>query len=106
MFDYDRAIADEENHVFTNIHNENLEDLPDDPSANYNLDDWRTIVHDEDYIFVALFLKSDGNTRKFVLQEENFLEALDIYGPQNLIIQELEIINGDEWLDYQRRKYE
>lgn len=105
MFDYDRAMADEENHVFTNIHNENLEDLPDDPSANYNLDDWETIVHDEDYIFIALFLKSDGNTRKFVLQQDNFLEALDNYGPQNLVIQELEIINGNEWLDYQRRKY-
>lgn len=81
------------------------EDLPDDPSANYNLDDWKTIVHDEDYIYVALFLNSDGNTRKFVLQQNNFHKALDIYRPQNLIIQELEIINGDEWLDYQRSKY-
>jgi len=104
MFDYDRAIEDEENHVFTNIHN-SVEDLPDDPSASYNLDDWETIVHEEDYIFVALFSKSDGNTRKFVLQQDNFLEALDNYGSQNLIVQELKIINGDEWLEYQRGKY-
>lgn len=105
MFDYDRAMADEESHVFTNIHNSSTEDFLNDPSANYNLDDWETIVHDEDYIFVALFLKSDGNTRKFVLQQDNFLEALDNYGPQNLIVQELKIINGDEWLEYQRGKY-
>ncbi|BAK95168.1 hypothetical protein [Tetragenococcus halophilus] len=81
------------------------EDLPNDPSADYNLDDWKKIVHDEDYIFVALFLKSDGNARKFILRQDNFRKALDIYGPQNLIVQELKIINGDEWLDYQRSKY-
>ncbi|MBU5364263.1 hypothetical protein KQI33_02590 [Enterococcus devriesei] len=55
MFDYDTAMADTKNHVFTNITQQN--DI--DSEYDYMFDDLGSEVHPEDLVMKVVFLKKE-----------------------------------------------
>lgn len=105
---YDKILQDEDNFSMTNAHARRMSeyDEVEDETFDYDLDDWDTQVDETDYIFSCHFKRSDGSEIKLVLQHENFLKALDNYGPQNLVTSKLQIVPGEDWLNYQKGAYE
>lgn len=105
---YDKILQDEDNFSMTNAHARRMSeyDEVEDETFDYDLDDWDTQVERNDYVFSCYFKRPDGSERKFVLQQENFLTALDRYGTQNLVMGKLHIIDGEDWLNYQKGAYE
>ena len=90
---YDKAISGPDNHLFINLNSQSDDDTPE----NYNVDDFGNHIYDSDWIFIG-YVKLGNVKRKFVASQEGFLTALDEYEPDNLLLNELEIISGKEWL--------
>ena len=90
---YDKAISDPDNHLFINLNSQKDDDTPE----NYNVDDFGNHIYDNDWIFIG-YVKLGNVKRKCVASQDGFLAALDEYEPDNLLLNELEIISGKEWL--------
>jgi hypothetical protein len=101
--DYDNLMQDECSHVFPNIHSEESQEEVD-PSAHWNEDDNETPVHSADWLFIGY--RKTGLTRtKFVLQQENFLSMIEEFGPSSLLMNELKIVSGEDWLDQRLEEF-
>lgn len=94
---YDRLLQDETSHVMPNIHSEGIQDEID-PSAHWNEDDNETIVHESDWLFIGYRETQSGSSTKFVLHQDNFLDMVDEYGANSLLMCTLRIVSGDDWL--------
>ena len=70
------------------------------------VDDNGTEIDKNDWIFVAYFIENtfegdhvySESYRKYVLEQNNFLELLDKKGIEKLDTSKLEIISGKDWL--------
>lgn len=101
--DYDSLMQDESSHVFPNIHSEESQEEVD-PSAHWNEDDNETPVHSADWLFIGY--RKNGLTRtKFVLQQENFLSMVEEFGPSSLLMNELRIVSGADWLNQRLEEF-
>ena len=89
---YDDLMSDPE---YLQYHT-NLNEIDTTPE-NYNVDDFGNHIYDSDWVFVG-YVKLGDVKRKFVASQDGFLTALDEYGPDNFLLNELEIISGKEWL--------
>lgn len=94
---YDKAMSDPDNHIFTNINSEYPRETFDDTPENYNVDDFGNHIYDNDWVFIG-YVKLGNVKRKFVASQDGFLTALDEYDPDNFLLNELEIISGKKWL--------
>ena len=90
-------MQDETSHVFPNIHSDEVQEAID-PSAHWNEDDNGTIVYESDWVFIGYRINKHGRRNKFVLHQENFLAMLDEFGPDSIIMPELRIVSGKDWL--------
>ena len=90
---YDKAISDPDNHLFININSQSDDDTPE----NYNVDDFGKHIYDSDWIFIG-YAKNGNIKEKFVANYDNFLKVIDEFQPENILLDELDIISGKEWL--------
>lgn len=98
MFDYDKVIADTTNETFLNNSPCETEEVDEAPE-NYNVDDFGNHIYDCDWVFIGYAKIENGSIkRKFVASQDGFLAVLDEYQPENISLDELDIISGKEWL--------
>lgn len=101
---YDSLLQDETSRVMPNIHSTVDTEEEVDPSAHWNEDDNETPVHSADWLFIGY--RKNGLTRtKFVLQQENFLSMVEEFGPSSLLMNELRIVSGADWLDQRLEEF-
>lgn len=60
------------------------------------VDDKGTIVYDEDWLFIG-YRQNGEHMTKFVLQQDGFLDMLDEFGPDCVMMSTLELVSGKEW---------
>ncbi|MBO6419160.1 hypothetical protein ACLZX5_14405 [Enterococcus faecium] len=94
---YDTLMQDETSHVFPNILSDDIQEV-EDPSAHWNEDDNGTTVYESDWLFIGYRMNKCGTRNKFVLHHENFLEMIDDFGADSIIMPELRIVSGKDWL--------
>lgn len=94
---YDKAMSDPDNHIFTNINSEYPRETFDDTPENYNVDDFGNHIYDSDWVFIG-YVKNGNIKEKFVANYDNFLKVIDEFQPENILLDELDIISGKEWL--------
>ena len=96
MFIYDKSMADTTNDVFLNNSPRETKEVDEAPE-NYNVDDFGNHIYDCDWVFIG-YAKVGDKKPKFVASQEGFLAVLDEYRPENILLNELDIISGKEWL--------
>nr|WP_308545377.1 hypothetical protein [uncultured Lachnoclostridium sp.] len=101
---YDTLMQDETSHVFPNVLSEDAQEV-EDPSAHWNEDDNGTTVYESDFLFIGYRVNKHNTRTKFVLQHENFLDMIDEFGADSVIMSELKIVNGKDWLNQRVEEY-
>ncbi|MCO5478555.1 hypothetical protein NG891_17650, partial [Enterococcus gallinarum] len=94
---YDTILQDETSHVFPNVNSTDVQEGID-PSAHWNEDDNGTIIYESDWLFIGYRMNKRGIRNKFVLYHENFLDMIDEFGSDSVIMPELRIVSGKDWL--------
>lgn len=102
--DYDTLMQDETNHVFPNVLSDDAQEV-EDPSAHWNEDDNGTTVYESDFLFIGYRMNKQNTRTKFVLHHENFLDMVDEFGEDSVIMSELKIVNGKDWLNQRVEEY-
>lgn len=101
---YDTILQDETSHVLPNIYSDDVqEDM--DPSAHWNEDDNSTTIYESDWLFIGYRINKRGTRDKFVLHHENFLDMIDEFGADSVIIPELRIVSGKDWLKQRQEEF-
>lgn len=83
--------------MFPNVNSTDVQEGID-PSAHWNEDDNGTIIYESDWLFIGYRMNKRGTRNKFVLYHENFLDMIDEFGSDSVIMPELRIVSGKDWL--------
>ena len=78
-----------------------------DETENWNIDDFKNIVSENDWVFIVYFKKYAVETgkwssevyEKYVVKQNGFLDLLQDKGADRLVKEKIEIISGKEWLN-------
>lgn len=101
MFDYDKAISDPDNHVFTNVNQTQIKN--DKSEYDYMYDDFGTQVYDSDLVMKVVFSKRQITQDRLVkvtfakyVVIDNYVELIDDIG---IVYQDYSFaIEGREYL--------
>lgn len=101
---YDTLMQDEISHVFPNVYSDEYQEV-EDQSAYWNEDDDGTIIYESDFLFIGYRINKHNIRTKFVLHYENFLNMIDEFGAESVIMSELKIVSGKDWLKKRQEEF-
>jgi hypothetical protein len=101
---YDKILQDENSHVMPNVHSTDVEEIVDE-TAHWNEDDNETIVYESDWLFIGYRKNKNGTLAKFVLHQDNFLDMLEEFGADSLVMENLRIVSGSDWLKQRQEEF-